>query len=389
MPNPPVPPAALIAVPPQKTPPLSLRFAWIDGPRVDLTFYIGGALLGWAALLAHAVAHVPATMLYLFWILFLDGPHLWATISRTYLDREERSTRRALLLGALAWAALPVGTIVWGHLTGQRLPWALFLAFVQTWAYWHVVRQHYGFLVLYQRKAGEPAGIASRIDYYAFYTVMLAPFASFALRHPFARRELGLPAAASLLERGLVNTLFIITALAIVVYVTSEVLHARRGQPVNVGKNAFLAACVPLHLVTLLHPTWSVSIELLAVTIIVTSFHNLQYEAIVWRHGQRRYHVPDADARFGIATRIFRHAVVWYLAGLTFTILLRYASWSLDGRFWPFSPTPRALPGPFSAAEYVNAWWWIVAMHHYYLDQRIWRVGRDAKLRANLGLHAG
>jgi len=380
--------SASVAVLPPATPPAPRRVAWLDGPRVDLPFYIGSALIGWAALLAHAVARVPATLLYVFWILFLDGPHLWATISRTYLDREERRTRRGLLLASLAWAALPLGAITWGHLTGQRLPWAIFLAFVQVWAYWHVVRQHYGFLVLYQRKAGELAGVANRIEYSAFYTVMLAPFASFALCHPFARRELGLPAVVSTIERGVVNALGAATALAIVIYIANEIIRARRGRPVNVAKNAFLAACVPLHLVTLLHPRWSTSIDVLAVTVVVTSFHNLQYDAIVWRHGQRRYLAPDADERFGIATRLFRRVVPWYLAGLAFTVILRYASWSLDGRFWQSAWTIRALPGPFSAAEYVNAWWWIVAMHHYYLDQRIWRVGRDAKLRANLGLHA-
>lgn len=383
-PNPPALTPQGTTAPPAPRPGL----AWLDGPRIDLPFYLGGALVGWAALLAHAVAGVPAVTLYLVWILFLDGPHLWATLSRTYIDREERRTRGPLLVGALAWAALPIGTLAWGHLTGQRLPWALFLAFVQVWAYWHVVRQHYGFLVLYQRKAGEPAGAVNRIDYFAFYTVMLAPFASFALRHPFARRELGLPATPSAIERGLGSALLGATVLAILLYLAKEVRRARGGQPTNWAKNAFLGACVPLHLAALLHPTWSVSIELVAVSIVVTSFHNLQYDAIVWRYGQRRYRAPGAEQRFGIAARLFRSPIPWYLAGLALTILLRYASWSFDGRYWPFTAPAQAMPGPFSRAEYVNAWWWIVAMHHYYLDQRIWRVGRDARLRAELGLDA-
>ena len=35
------------------------------------------------------------------------------------------------------------------------------------WAYWHVVRQHYGFLVLYQRKAGVQAGARADLQLYA------------------------------------------------------------------------------------------------------------------------------------------------------------------------------------------------------------------------------
>src|SRR4051812_32316720 len=53
---------------------------WIDSPRVDLLFYIGAALVGWAALVAHVVFQVSAIALYFVWILFLDGPHLWATV---------------------------------------------------------------------------------------------------------------------------------------------------------------------------------------------------------------------------------------------------------------------------------------------------------------------
>jgi hypothetical protein len=359
---------------------------WLDGPLVDLPFYIGASLVGWAALLAHVLGGVPAIALYFVWILFLDGPHLWATISRTYFDREEWRTRRPVLLGALAWALLPLSVLGWGLATGQRLPWALFLVFAQLWAYWHVVRQHYGFLGLYQRKAGEPAGPSNRIDYLAFYTVMLAPFVSFALRHPMARHELGLPATLSTVERGLNLLLILATAAAIALYAGKEVWRWRQRALVNVGKNLFLAGCVPLHLTVLLHPTWSVSIELLALSVIVTSYHNVQYDAIVWSYGRRRYRGAGTEERHGLASRLFRSVIPWYLAGVAITIALRYASWSLDGRFWPFAPSGRTLAGPFTATEYVNAWWWFVAIHHYYVDQRIWRVSRDTQVRSALGL---
>lgn len=361
---------------------------WLDGPRVDLPFYLGASLVGWAALLAHALGGVPAITLYFFWILFLDGPHLWATITRTYFDKEEWRTRRPVLIGALALALVPLLVIGWGLGTGQRLPWELFVVFAQVWAYWHVVRQHYGFLVLYQRKAGEPAGWQNRIDYVAFFTVMVAPFASFALRHPRVRHDLSLSATLSVAEQVLNLLCILATAGAIAIYIGKEVRHWLAGAQVNIGKNLLLASCVPLHLAVLLHPTWSVSIELLALTVIVTSFHNIQYDAIVWRYGQRRYMDRGAQLRHGLASKLFRRFIPWYLVGVAITITLRYASWSLDGRFWPFAPSGHTLAGPFTATDYVNAWWWFVAIHHYYLDRHIWRVSRDALVRFGLGLPA-
>lgn len=334
---------------------------------------------------------MPALALYFVWILFLDGPHLWATLSRTYFDREERSARRALLVRAFAWALLPLGTIAWGFATGQRMPWILFLTFVQVWAYWHVVRQHYGFLVLYQRKEGEPAGAENRFDQAVFYTSMLAPLVSYALRHPMVRHDLGLPATLSFVESAIATTAAAAALAAVGAHVVRELARRAKGLPFNTGKNLFLAACVPLHLVALLHPTWSLRINPLAFTVIVTSFHNVQYNAIVWRFGRRRYQGERARERYGAAAKLFANAVPWYLLGVALTVALRYASWSFDGRFWPFTAataTGRALPGPFTATEYVNAWWWIVAMHHYYLDQHIWRVSRDASVRAGLGLRS-
>ena len=362
---------------------MAVRFSWLDRPAFDGTWYIGSALAGWAMLLAHVVFGVSALALWWVWILFLDGPHLWATVSRTYLDPLERDGRRAVLLGSLTWGLLPLGVMVYGATTGSHVPWLIFLAFGQVWAYWHVVRQHYGFLVMYQRKGGEPAGAENPVDYWAFYTLMMAPFASFALRHPDARAALGLPAALSPFDHVAVALLGAATAVAGVLYVGKEIRRWARGETISGTKNLYLLSFVPLHLVTLLAPGWSTSISLLAVAPIVTAGHNLQYEGIVWAYGRRRYSADSA--RFGAAGRVFSNPLVWYGIGLGIALVMRYTSWSLDGEFGPF-PEGRWTLGGFRPVEVVAAFWWFVAMHHYYLDQKIWRVSRDASVRAGLGL---
>jgi hypothetical protein len=48
--------------------------------------------------------------------------------------------------------------------SAYQLPWKLLLIFLGLWAYWHVVRQHYGFLRLYQKKNADDHPIDARLD---------------------------------------------------------------------------------------------------------------------------------------------------------------------------------------------------------------------------------
>jgi hypothetical protein len=48
---------------------------------------------------------------------------------------------------------------------------------------------------------------------------------------------------------------------------------------------------------------------------------------------------------------------------------------------------PRESPGVTPSANQIGlCLWWGLALHHYWLDQRIWRVRADAPLRRSLGL---
>ena len=121
--------------------------AWIIGRASDLTFLIGGALVAYAFLVAHVVFGVAAVTIYMLWVLAIDGPHVFATLSRTYLDDRERAARGALMRWSLCFFALGPASVAGSAAVGARLPYDLFLTFCTGWAYWHVVRQHYGDLV--------------------------------------------------------------------------------------------------------------------------------------------------------------------------------------------------------------------------------------------------
>jgi hypothetical protein len=42
--------------------------------------------------------------------------------------------------------------------------------------------------------------------------------------------------------------------------------------------------------------------------------------------------------------------------------------------------------GPFTFGQIGLCLWWGLAINHYYLDQKIWRVRNDDELKRNLGL---
>src|ERR1017187_3239708 len=131
---------------------------WIVNRRVDLGLVIGSALAGYAYLLLFTVLHVKISLLWWFWSVGFDGTHIFATASRTYFDREARARHPKLLFGSLL-AFFALGPLM--VLAGQK---ALLALLVGVWAYYHVIRQHYGFLVLYKVKNRDLLPLDNTLD---------------------------------------------------------------------------------------------------------------------------------------------------------------------------------------------------------------------------------
>ena len=362
---------------------------WITNRSFDLLFYIGACITSYALIYLNVALGVSALLLAWFWIVSVDGPHVFGTISRTYLDREEWKARGRLLLGSLLWF-LPGPLFLALSLAARTpIPFFTFLVFAQLWAYWHVVRQHYGFLSLYQKKNGEPAGRANAWDYWSFYLLMLMPFVSFLLRHPSARRQLGLSPQLSAPEQWLVTSIYAATAAVIVAYVTKEIARVRGGQPLNVPKNLFLLACVPLHLLIFLHPMISTKVPIILFAVFVTYYHNIQYHGIVWYYNRNRYGVDSDAKKFGWASLVSRNFLTYYASGILFTLLYRYSNWFFAGISVPFGAGPNFistmnLGSLFHVSDLAIGFWWGFAFNHYYLDQKIWRISKDRQLTQDL-----
>src|SRR5437763_8351101 len=125
---------------------------WIVSRHFDLGWFFGGAGASLAVVALYFGVGVPILVLWWTWLLTFDGPHIGAAFTRTYVDRQEwRSRRNVLLLSLLSFAVGPVFLLL-NVVTGSQDPFLLFLGLATFYGYYHVVRQHYGFLSLYKAR---------------------------------------------------------------------------------------------------------------------------------------------------------------------------------------------------------------------------------------------
>ena len=109
------------------------------------------------------------------WAVLVDAPHVFATFSRTYFDREERRARRKLLVWSLLFfLAGPVMVFVGAGF--------IFFFIAALWAYYHLVKQHYGFMVLYKKKNNDLARVDNALDRGFLLLAFTYPFVAFVAR---------------------------------------------------------------------------------------------------------------------------------------------------------------------------------------------------------------
>jgi hypothetical protein len=361
---------------------------WIVSPTYDLAFFFGGAALSLIAL-ALFLAGVPILVLWWTWILAFDGPHIAAAFTRTYLDRDEwRRHGRLLAWSLLAFAAGPLALLA-GRALHSAEPFQLFLGLAVFYAYYHVVRQHYGFLALYNA-VERSASWAFRVEKWALYVGCWAPYAYLLITHPKARAVLRLPAAeAGAAERALAGVLVAawLVALTLPVAVVAREPRGNRVRPSSIYVLVTVALYGLIYLVVArAEPVYARSNgpdqDFLLLSVLVTLFHNVQYVGLVWFHNRNRY---AGAGDFGLA-RALSSSWAYAAACLFFsgTVYLLFAC--ATGVFPGCAILARSSDTVRGASQVGLCLWWGLAVHHYWLDQRIWRVRGDALLRRNLGL---
>lgn len=414
-----------------------IRFCWILSPGKDLLFYIGSALVGWlyVFVIYYAVLtlndplkdtlltlkiggiHIPLTLQLLVvwsWALILDAPHVWATLGRTLIDPDEWKIRGREIRFSFVWflvgpAAILLPYVFAGFATRYGLIISaanlaigaiLFFVFFRLWAYYHVVRQHWGFFSLYKRKANDQNAQTNKLDRYFFNLSLYLPLvmfltSSFYERTPgFPPLGLTLPLVGNLSIAAIVHPMAWTAYLVILlVYFGYQVKLWTDGLTLNGSKLLYMLPIIPLHLVAFSHPVMAVFIVPL-----VTVGHNIQYHCIVYSYAQNKYR-SKTEKNYRLAKFLFKNFAVYAAAGLIFTFAFYRGPW-ID---WLKSATGLKLdltlmnsiammagvknPAALGLGEQIFAAFLLgFAMQHYYLDSKIWRMSRDKEVRKNLNI---
>lgn len=325
---------------------------WIISKGQDLTWFIGSALTGYLALGLMAVGF-PIPLLQFIWFFGIDGPHVQATITRTYFDKAERAR-----LGWYLW--VPVPLLLLGPAMALAGFASLFFLFAVCWQQFHIVKQHFGFMMLYKAKNKDRDHTDFLLDRWLLLSSLLIPLGMFVLRtRPIVTRTLPLlgwlPAVAigfyALLAGG---------------WLLQQTQKLRAGEPMNWPKIGLLLTVIPLQWVALLYASHYGPDGILRAGIPLGLFHSFQYHRLLWFHNRNRYTEPGAVERHGLAAHLVGHFAVYLGIAIGLNLTLNF----IPAILLPYQTAQAAI--------------WGVAFTHYCMDARIWRVRSDKGLAVAL-----
>ncbi|HVS83766.1 MAG TPA: hypothetical protein VHE60_18685 [Pyrinomonadaceae bacterium] len=391
---------------------ISLR--WIINAREDLIWFVGSVASSYALLILYITGLLPLIPMVVGWAILIDAPHVFGTLSRTYFDASEWKTRKRLLLGSLLFFVVGPTLVLLGF-------GFTFFFVAALWAYYHLVKQHYGFTVLYKKKNNDLAAIDNALDRLLLMFAFNYPFVQFIASDPSAMARV-----PPMLRSGVNSVAMLLLAGTIVLgiaWLGRQVQRALLGQSLNVPKYLLLAAAIPMHWIVLLTPMPAKPIAIVA---ILTIYHNLQYHRLIWFHNQK-YATGSADIRsaaarrslagsdkydsterqslsalgsgkaatetaadlrnkYGPAEFISRRLLYYIAFGILFGIIYQGPRQYLG--YLNLRATNGESPGLLSLPIQLGiSVLWGYAFIHYYLDSKIWRVRRDPSVGKALNMN--
>jgi len=161
----------------------------------------------------------------------------------------------------------------------------------------------------------------------------------------------------------------------------------QNGQTINVPKILFFIALIPLY--SYINYSHAVTTApLIAFAAFVTIYHDVQYHAIVWFYSRNRYHRPDVDQKkYGLAVKLSQNFATYAIAGIGMAALLRVTGSIFDvtpGLSPLFMTSQLTLFGNISTSELLLSFVIGIPLHHYFVDQYIWRPSKDKVLQEDL-----
>jgi hypothetical protein len=362
--------------------PRAISLRWIINAREDLIWFVGSVAASYLLLVLYVTGVLPLIPMVAGWAILIDAPHVFGTLSRTYFDASEWKTRKRLLLGSLVFFV--VGPVM--VLLGMGFT---FFFIAALWAYYHLVKQHYGFMVLYKKKNNDLAPVDNALDRLLLMFAFNYPFVAFIAGDPTAMARV-----PSILRSGVNSVAMLLLGGTIVlgiVWAGRQIQRLWLRQQLDGPKYLLLAAAIPMHWIALLTPMPAKPIALVA---ILTIYHNLQYHRLIWFHNQK-YSVrsptvreglvdsTDIRKKYGPAALISRRLIYYVAFGILFGVIYQGPRQYLGYLNLHTGDSPAALSLPIQLGI---AFLWGYAFIHYYLDSKIWRVRRDPSVGKALNM---
>lgn len=319
---------------------------FIVSPLYDTLFFIASPLLGIAVVFT-AWRFVPAVTVESGVALYFALGHHVPTFMRAYGDPDEYASNRFRLLAIPALVLPLIGALV---LLDSRLISMLFI-----WDQYHFVRQHYGFMRIYDAKNQSLLNGRLNLDQllcFSWFIAIITHSDLYSFIYTAAFTDLGLSPPGwigPLLRNGSL-------AAAVAVAIAYGVHLLRRvssGEPVSVLKLAITGTTYGVWYyayVLLAHPSLSYPIS--------SFFHCLQYDALAWHYNNVKAHRLEARPGNAIFRYLSASRHIWLYIGAIF-------GYGLVSNLANFvAPIGITI---------VNR---TTAVLHYYFDSFIWRVRR-------------
>ena len=351
------------------------RQNWILDPFQDALFVIVAPVLILLAAIAtfKTLGGVAATSLIVVAHIVITVAHHLPTFIRIYGDVELfQRFKWSFVLAPVIPLAFSAGVLVYLGYQDYPVEYFLYLyLMLALWDPWHFLRQHYGFMRIYDRPNAAPRNIAARMDLALcvtwFLFIMLASGAWLAdyLEGLYQSARLPallmLPAGAAAFATSLAKG----AAVAMTLVYGGYLFWCRqRGYFISGAKLALFIltfgvmylAYTPNPWILQLAPQWTFKVGFAAVGIV----HMTQYLAIVWRYNRNLATRPQR-ARAGLFLKVHARGGWWIAAGYVVACLLY-------GEFVTTQQSNRLVMSVLLAIGFTST------LLHYYFDGFIWKI---------------
>src|SRR5215831_10683427 len=363
---------------------------WVLDPLQDALFIIAAPLIALAfGLIAFAqLGAAAATSFVIVTHIILTVAHHLPTFIRIYGDVDLfKRFKWSFVLGPIVPLAFSTAVLVYLYVHDYPVEYFLYLyILLALWDPWHFLRQHYGFVRIYDRHNAVAPKIASRMDWWLcvtwFVFIMLASGAWLpdVLSDLYTSAQIPIVLSASI---GAINTLEFIAGVAAFGMTLAYGVYLyqchRRGLFISWPKVAMIAITFGVMYLTYtpnpwiaeLAPGWTFKVGFAAVGIV----HMTQYLAIVWRYNRT---LADNSTRsragwFRALHRKRHWQLIAAAAALYVAICLAY------GNVLTTKHDNRQLMSVLLALGFTST------LLHYYFDGFIWKI-RHRQNREGLAL---